>query len=261
MYDNLPALKKPRVAVFELASCAGCQLQILNLEDELVDVLRLIEFAYFKEAMSNTSEDYDLALIEGAVTRASDEQKLLEIREKAAIVGTLGSCAYPVGIPGLKNSVDIEAASELVYGGKAALFPSVPVKPVDAVIDVDFHVLGCPIDKDEFLHTLTALLIGKKPPIPPYPVCVECRMKENVCAFDRGETCLGAVTRAGCGALCPTYGSRCYGCRGPADDPNEPSLEALLEERGKTPEQIAADYALYNGYREGTAGRREAPDG
>ncbi len=122
-----------------------------------------------------------------------------------------------------------------MYGGKAALFPSVPVKPVDAVIDVDFHVLGCPIDKDEFLHTLTALLIGKKPPIPPYPVCVECRTKENVCAFDRGETCLGAVTRAGCGALCPTYGSRCYGCRGRRTTPTSPHSRRCSKSGARRP--------------------------
>ncbi len=251
MYEALQVHKRPRVAIFELASCAGCQLQILNLEDELVDVLGLVEFVYFKEAMSNSSDEYDLALIEGSVTRESDAEKCRTVRERATLVGTLGSCAYPVGIPGLKNHGDVEAAAGIVYGEKADLFASHPVLPVDAVIDVDFRVLGCPIDKKDFLETLTALLLGRKPPSPTYPVCVECRIAENSCAFDRGETCLGPFTRAGCGALCPSYGGRCYGCRGPADDPNVLSMQALLEEHGLTPEQIAADFALYNGYERG----------
>lgn len=248
MNGPLSVLKRPRLAVFELASCAGCQLQILNCEDELVDLLRLVEFAYFKEAMSETSDDYDVALIEGAVTRPADEEKLRVIRERASLVVTLGSCAFPVGIPGLKNIHDLAEVEKLVYGDYAEFFPSTQAKPVDAVIPVDAHILGCPIHKDEFVRIVTALLIGKRPPVPTYPVCVECRLKENVCAYDRGLVCLGPVTRAGCGAICPSYGSRCFGCRGLADDPNLPSAEALLEEKGRSPEDIRADYVLYNGY-------------
>jgi sulfhydrogenase subunit delta len=244
----MPPLKRPRVAVFELASCAGCQLQILNCEDELVDVLELVEFAYFKEAMTETSDNYDIAFIEGAVTRAADEEKLRVIRERAKAVATLGSCAFPVGIPGLKNALDLAETERLVYGQHAGWFPSVEAKPVDAVIPVDFHILGCPIHKDEFLRVLTAVLIGKKPPIPTHSVCVECRLKETVCAYDRGMVCLGPVTRAGCGAICPSYGSRCFGCRGLADDPNLDSNDALLEKHGKERDEIVAEFTLYNGY-------------
>lgn len=248
MAELMPKPKRPRVAVFELASCAGCQLQILNCEDELVDLLQLVEFAYFKEAMTETSDDYDIALIEGSITRASDEEKVRTIRERAKVVATLGSCAYPVGIPGLKNEHELAEMEQTVYGEHAEWFPSIQSKPVDAVIPVDFHILGCPIHKDDFMRVLTAVLIGKKPPIPTYPVCVECRLKENICAYDRGLVCLGPVTRAGCGAICPSYGSRCFGCRGLADDPNLPSTEALLEKHGRAPEQITAEYTLYNGY-------------
>lgn len=248
MIGALQTLKRPRVAVFELASCAGCQLQILNCEDELVDLLQLVEFAYFKEAMTDTSDVYDLALIEGAVTREADEEKLRTIRERAKLVGTLGACAFPVGIPGLKNTHDLDEIGRHVYGEQAGWFPSVRAKPVDAVIHVDLRIPGCPIDKDEFLRVVTGVLLGCRPPIPGYPVCVECRLKENVCAYDRGLVCLGPVTRAGCGAICPSYGSRCFGCRGLADDPNVPSVENLLEERGLTRDDILAEYALYNGY-------------
>ncbi len=248
MTEPIRSPERPRVALFELASCAGCQLQILNCEDELVDLLQLVEFVYFKEAMTETSDHYELALIEGSVTRESDEEKLRHIREKAALVVTLGSCAYPVGVPGLKNAHAPDEVGSLVYGADAGYFPTIEAKPVDAVIPVDLHILGCPIHKDDFIRVLTALLIGKHPPIPTHAVCVECRLKENVCAFDRGLVCLGPITRAGCGALCPSYGSRCFGCRGLCDDPNVASIEILLEEKGKTAEEIMAEYGLYNGY-------------
>lgn len=248
MAEPIRSSKRPRVALFELASCAGCQLQILNCEEELVDLLGLVEFVYFKEAMTETSDDYELALIEGSVTRESDETKLRVIRKRAKLVVTLGSCAFPVGIPGLKNQHDLPEIEALVYGSDAEYFPSIPARPVDTVIPVDLHILGCPIHKDDFMRVLSALLIGKHPPVPAYPVCVECRLRENVCAYDRGLTCLGPITRAGCGAICPSYGSRCFGCRGPADNPNIPSLETLMEEKGGSPEQTLAEYALYNGY-------------
>ncbi|MHB1344538.1 MAG: NADH-quinone oxidoreductase subunit B family protein [Thermoleophilia bacterium] len=248
MAEPVRSPKRPRVALFELASCAGCQLQILNCEDELVDLLQLVEFVYFKEAMTETSDEYDLALIEGSVTRESDEEKLRVIRERAKLVVTLGSCAFPVGIPGLKNQHDLREIETLVYGSDSEFFPSIQAKPVDAVIPVDMHILGCPIHKDDFMRVLSALLVGKNPPVPTYPVCVECRLKENVCAYDRGLMCLGPITRAGCGAICPSYGSRCFGCRGLAADPNIPSLEALLEEHGRSGGQVLAEYALYNGY-------------
>ncbi|MCZ7664266.1 MAG: NADH:ubiquinone oxidoreductase [Thermoleophilia bacterium] len=249
MDGPLRPTKRPRLALFELASCAGCQLQILNCEDELVDLLQLVEFVYFKEAISETGNEYDIALIEGAVTREADETRLRAIRERAPLVITLGACAHPVGIPGLKNAHDSEEPGRLVYGDAAGYFPSTLARPVDAIIPVDAHIPGCPIHKDEFLSVVTALLVGRRPPIPGYPVCVECRLAENPCAFDRGALCLGPVTRAGCGALCPSYGSRCYGCRGPADDPNVSSFEALLEKNGLNAEDVLAEYVLYNGYR------------
>jgi sulfhydrogenase subunit delta len=248
MNGNGASKKKPRVAIFELAACAGCQLQILNCEDEIPELLGLIEFAYFKEAMTETSDVYDIALIEGSVTRESDEEKLRTIRERAAIVATIGACAFPVGIPGLKNIQDLEDVERAVYGNQADLFPSQAAKPVDAIIPVDLHILGCPIDKGEFVKVISALLVGKRPPVPTYPVCVECRLKENTCAYDRGLVCLGPITRAGCGAICPSYGSRCFGCRGLADDPNIPSIENLLEENGLTQADVMAEYVLYNAH-------------
>jgi sulfhydrogenase subunit delta len=134
-----------------------------------------------------------------------------------------------------------------VYGEHADYFPTGAARPVDAVIPVDLHILGCPIDKDEFVRIVTAVLIGKKPDIPAYPVCVECKLRENVCAFDRDEICLGPVTRAGCGARCPSYGSHCFGCRGLADDPNTQAMEGILERHGLSVADVLAQYALYNG--------------
>ena len=240
-------IKRPRVALFELASCAGCQLQILNCEDELVDILSLVDMVYFKEAMTETSDDYDIALIEGAVTRPADVDKLHRIREKAQLVFTLGACAHPGGIPALKNQHDMKEMEQAVYGDQAEYFPSYPAQAVSEVIPVDMHILGCPIDKAEFMEILTSVLLGKRPDVPTYPVCMECKLQENGCAFDRGDVCLGPVTRAGCHARCPSFGGRCYGCRGLADDPNEGAMAGILERHGLTLDDIKAQYALYNG--------------
>jgi sulfhydrogenase subunit delta len=247
MNKLLQSATRPRIAVFELASCAGCQLQILNCEDELVDLLGLVDFVYFKEARSDTSDEYDIALIEGTVTRPADEPKLRTIRDRAKVVATLGACAYPGGIPALRNAHVLADLQHTVYGEHADYFPTGAARPVDAVIPVDLHILGCPIDKDEFIRIVTAVLIGKKPDIPGYPVCVECKLRENVCAFDRDEICLGPVTRAGCGARCPSYGSHCFGCRGLADDPNTTAMEGILERHGLSVQDVLAQYALYNG--------------
>jgi coenzyme F420-reducing hydrogenase gamma subunit len=247
MQELKKIIKRPRVALFELASCAGCQLQILNCEAELLDILGLVEFVYFKEAMSETSEDYDLALIEGAVTRPADVEKLRSIREKAQLVFTLGACAHPGGIPALKNTHDMKDLERTVYGEDGRLFPSYPAQAVSEVIPVDLHVLGCPIDKDEFMQILTSVLLGKRPEVPGYPVCMECKLRENECAFERGDVCLGPVTRAGCQARCPSFGGRCFGCRGLAEDPNEAAMEGILERHGLTLDEVKAQYDLYNG--------------
>ena len=137
-----------------------------------------------------------------------------------------------------------------VYGDKADWYPTYAARPISAVIDVDVEIPGCPIDREEFIRVVKAVLLGKKPPIPDYPVCVECKKNGNVCVYELGRTCLGPVTRAGCGAICPTYGAGCEGCRGLIPHPNENAMEEVLEEAGLTLDEIMGQFTLFNSYRE-----------
>ena len=171
---------KPKVAFFDFAGCEGCQLQIINLEEELLDLVSLVEVVNFREAISDRGENYDIAFIEGSISRKSDEARLRKIRGQASILVALGACACIGGINALKNFQKTEDVKRIVYGDKSHYFDAYPTRPVDVVVPVDHYVRGCPINKDEFLKVAKALLLGKKPEIPNYPVCVECKMKENV---------------------------------------------------------------------------------
>jgi len=241
---------KPRVAFFDFASCEGCQLEVLNFGPEFLDLLSQIDIVNFREALSERSEDYDIAFIEGSITREHDIERVKKIREKAKIVVALGSCACLGGINCLKNFMPMDEALNIVYGDDAKYYDTIPARPVDQVVSVDYYVRGCPINTDEFLKVVKAMLLGKKPDIPNYSVCVECKMKGNVCAFDKGMFCLGPVIRAGCDALCPSYGRYCWGCRGLVDDPNLDSEKGVLQKYGLTVEQAVERFKIYNGFSE-----------
>jgi len=129
----------------------------------------------------------------------------------------------------------------------AKWYPTSPALPIDAAIKVDFKIHGCPIHKGEFLEVVKSLLAGRTPRIPDYPVCVECKLKENVCLYHKGQYCLGVIARAGCGAWCPSYGGRCYACRGLISDPNHNAAKVVLEEFGLTLDQVMAEFRLFNG--------------
>ncbi|KXB06161.1 NADH:ubiquinone oxidoreductase [candidate division MSBL1 archaeon SCGC-AAA382A20] len=237
---------KPKAAFFDFAGCEGDQLQVVNLEEELLDLLEIVEVVSFREAMSEHSDDYDIAFVEGSATTPHAEERLKKIRENADIVVAIGSCATIGGINSIRNSQDYDEVQNRVYGDKADYFESWgKAKAVDAVIPVDYRVHGCPIDRDEFLHVVESLVMGKEPNIPNYPVCVECKLNENVCAFERDEFCLGPITRAGCDACCVNEGTRCWGCRGLIDDPNEDAHKEVLEEYGLTAEDIMKEFNLY----------------
>ena len=239
---------KPKVAFFDFAGCEGCQLTVLNLEDELLGLLEHIDIVEFREAMTETSDEYDIAFIEGSITRECDIPRLKKIRETASVVVALGACAATGGINAMKNFTPSDEAKRIVYGDQADWFETAEARPIDAVIPVDYYIYGCPIDKGEFLKVTQALLLGKKPEIPNYPVCVECKLKENVCVFDLGMTCLGPVTRAGCDARCPSNGDGCEGCRGLVDDPNTNAQKDVLAERGLTVEEVLKEFRLFQGY-------------
>jgi len=239
---------KPRVAFFDFASCEGCQLAVVNLENELLDLVSHIDIVNFREAMTEASDDYDIAFIEGSVTREYDIPRLKKIRENAKLVVPIGACACTGGVNFRKNFYDLNEIRHYVYGDSAKYFDTFATRPVKAVIPVDFEIPGCPINAKEFLSVVKSLLIGKKPELPNYSVCVECKLAGNVCMYDKGETCLGPVTRAGCGAWCPSNGSGCEGCRGLVDEPNKNSAKDVLVKAGLSVEDAMQKFKIFAGY-------------
>jgi sulfhydrogenase subunit delta len=241
---------KPKIAFFDFASCEGCQLQVVNLEAEMLDVVGAVDIVQFREAMTEKSDDYAIAFVEGSITREKDIPRLRGIRKQASILVAMGACATIGGVNGLKNFQPLDEVRRYVYGEKAPWYDTFPARPIDAFVPVDHYIHGCPIHKAEFLRVVQSLLLGKKPEIPSYPVCVECKRAGNVCVFELGLTCLGPVTRAGCGAWCPTYRDNCSGCRGLVPNPNVNSEKEVLGKYGLTVDQAVNQFRLFLGYSE-----------
>jgi len=240
-------MTKPRVAVFDFACCEGCQLQIVNLEEQILDLIGAIDVVEWREAMSEQSEEYDIAIIEGSITRPEDEERVKNIRDKAKVLIALGACAAIGGVNKLKNNFDLDDVKKCVYGkdaGKPHLNTTM-TKAVDEVVKVDCTVPGCPIEQKEFVYIVKSLLLGKKPEIPEWPVCVECKAKGNTCVWEYGQVCLGPVTRAGCDARCPSAGARCFGCRGFIDNPNVEAAKEVIEKYGLNIEDLKTKMVLF----------------
>jgi len=244
---------KPKVAFFDFTSCEGCQLDALNLTaEELISLLNAVDIVNFREVMTERADNYDIAFVEGSITRESEIPRLQNIRDRAKVVVALGACACIGGVNCLKNHLPVDAALRIVYGKDARYYDTIPARPIDALIKVDYYVRGCPPITAELLKVVKALLLGKKPEIPNYPVCTECKMAGNICVFERGMTCLGPVIRAGCGAICVTSGRHCWGCRGLVDDPNLDSEKDILQKYGLTVEKVVEKFKIYNTYAEVT---------
>jgi sulfhydrogenase subunit delta len=241
---------KPKIAFFDFACCEGCQLQVVNLEAEMLDVVGAVDIVQFREAMTEKSDDYAIAFVEGSITREKDIPRLKKIREQAAVLVALGACATIGGVNCLKNFQPSDEVRKYVYGDKAEWYETFAARPIDAVVPVDYYIHGCPMHKVEFLKVVKALLLGKKPEIPTYPVCVECKRAGNVCVFELGQKCLGPVTRAGCGAWCPAYRDNCVGCQGLVPDPNTNAEKGVLEKYGLTVEQAVGQFRVFLGYSE-----------
>ena len=239
---------KPKVAFFDFASCEGCQLQVINLEESVLNLIEVVEIVSFREAMKEHSDDYDIAFIEGSIARPMDEERLKKIRDRAKILVAMGACACIGGVNSLRNQFSPEEAKEMVYGNVTdgnPYFDLYPLKAVNEVVKVDYYIPGCPIDKEEFGRVVTSLLLGKKVELPNYPVCVECKKNGNVCVFDEGKFCLGPITRAGCSARCPSNGAGCEGCRGLLDDPNVNSEIEVLQKYGLTLEDALDRFKIF----------------
>ena len=245
-------MSKLKVAFFDFACCEGCQLQIYNMEEEILDLLELVEPVEWREAMSDQSDDYDVAIIEGSITRKEDEERIKEIRKKAKILIALGTCATTGGINNLKNNFEMQDVRECVYGKDADMphLDTYPTKGVSEVVKVDYIIPGCPTNIKEFAYIVRSLALGKEPNIPNYPVCVECKMKENICRFEYDEICLGPITRAGCDAKCPSSGMWCFGCRGFVDKPNVNAAKDVMAEYGKTMDDLRGKMLLFGSKQE-----------
>ncbi len=239
---------RPKVAFFDFTSCEGCQLTVIDSLQTSPELLDMIEIVEFREAMSEHSDEYQIAFVEGSCTRPADEDRLKKIRETANLVLALGACAHLGGINAIKNLRPLAEVRAEVYGDKADWYDTYAARPISAVIDIDGFIPGCPIDRDEFIRVVKMLLQGRQPIIPDYPLCIECKLKENVCLYLRGEICLGPIVRAGCGAICPTYGDGCEGCRGLITSPNLDSMKMVLEEHGLNFEEVEQKLSMFLAY-------------
>jgi coenzyme F420-reducing hydrogenase gamma subunit len=211
--------RRPRLGVFKFTSCDGCQLSILNLEDDLLTLGQVLDISYFPEASSDMrAGPYDIALVEGSITTPEDAHRILSVREQAKVLITIGACATAGGIQALRNWADVEAFKRVVYPDPQYIESLTASTPISEHVRVDFELWGCPIDKGQLLRLLTDLSAGVQPRLPSHPVCVDCKRRGIVCVMvAKGIPCLGPVTRTGCGAICPGMGRDCYGCFGPAE--------------------------------------------
>jgi coenzyme F420-reducing hydrogenase gamma subunit len=239
-------MAKPRVAFFDFSCCEGCQLAALDLTpEELLDVLTFVELVEFREAMSETSNNYDIAIVEGSITRDSDIPRLKTIRSNAKILIAFGACAHIAGINALKNFQTKEEYQKDVYPQAPNKYETTTAKAIHEIVKVDAIIPGCPIDTGEFWHIVKNLALDKTPDIPTYPVCVECKRNENICVYEKGIQCLGPVIRAGCNARCPSNGGYCFGCRGIIPEPNLHSQQDIMQKYGLTMQQMADKFKLF----------------
>ena len=240
--------QKPRLAVWKFASCDGCQLTVLNLEDELLALAGEVEIAHFLEASRATARGpYDLSLVEGSITTAHDAERIRQIRERSRFLVTIGACATAGGIQALRNFKDVKEFISIVYARPEYIATLDRSTPIADHVRVDFELRGCPIDRGQLLEVLTAFLHGRRPNIPAHSVCVECKRRGVVCVMvARGVPCLGPVTHAGCGALCPAHDRGCYGCFGPMETPNTASLSAWWRKLGVTDDGLVRAFRTFN---------------
>lgn len=243
---------KPKVAVFKFASCDGCQLSLLDAEDELLAVAGVIDIAYFPEASRRMLKGpYDIGLVEGSVTTPHDVERTREIRKACSTLITIGACATAGGIQALRNWKDVRDYTRIVYASPEYISTLDRSLPIGSFVHVDFELRGCPINKYHLIEVINALLNKRKPNIPTFSVCVECKLRSNVCVMvAEGTPCLGPVTQAGCNALCPAYRRGCFGCYGPMETPNTASLSRQFSDLGESNLDIMLAYRGFNAYAE-----------
>ena len=254
----------PTLAVWKFASCDGCQLTLLNCEDELLPLAGAVRIAYFPEATRGVLDGpYDVSLVEGSVTTEADAARIQEIRRASTVLVSIGACATSGGIQALRNFTDVAEYRSVVYAHPEYIRTLEHSTPIADHVQVDVALHGCPVDRQQLLETLTALVQGRRPRPARYSVCVECKRRGTVCVtVAHGTPCLGPVTRAGCGALCPAYSRGCYGCFGPQDSANTGALAARLTGLGMPARDVVRVFRTFNAAAPEfeAESRRHAPD-
>ena len=244
----MAAAKRPRLGVFKFASCDGCQLSLLDCEDELLAVSAAIEIAYFPEASrAMLKGPYDLSLVEGSITTPHDAERIRKVREASRYLVTIGACATAGGIQALRNFRDVKEFTAIVYARPEYIDTLETSTAIAEHVRVDFELRGCPINKHQLLEVISAFLRGRRPNVQPHSVCTECKRRGTVCVVvAHGQPCLGPVTHAGCGAICPSYNRGCYGCYGPKETPNTVSLSNRLAALGASDIDLLRLYRTFN---------------
>jgi sulfhydrogenase subunit delta len=239
---------RPTVAVWKFSSCDGCQLSLLDCEDELLLLADRVQIAYFLEATrAELDGPYDISIVEGSITTVHDAERIREVRRLSGILITIGACATAGGIQALRNFADVQEFTSLVYASPDFISTLATSTPISAHVPVDYELNGCPINKTQLLEVIAAHLSGRRPRIRSHSVCVECKRRGTVCVtVAHGTPCLGPVTHAGCGAICPAYDRGCYGCYGPMESPNTAALSARMAELGSDEVDLVRFYRTFN---------------
>jgi sulfhydrogenase subunit delta len=243
---------RKRLAVWKFSSCDGCQLSLLDCEDELLLLAGELEIAYFLEATSAVADGpYDLSLVEGSIGTPHDAERIQEVRRQSRALVTIGACATSGGIQALRNFADVDEFTRAVYAQPEFISTLATSTPISDHVRVDFELNGCPINKNQLLEVISAYLNDRRPQVRAHSVCVECKRRGTVCVMvAHGTPCLGPVTHSGCGAICPAYNRGCYGCFGPMETPNAPSLNRRMLELGAEDIDIVRVYRTFNADRE-----------
>ena len=242
---------KRSLAIWKFASCDGCQLSLLDCEDELLPLADELDIAYFLEAgRARVEHSYDVSIVEGSITTAHDVGRIREIRARSGRVIAIGACASAGGIQALRNFASVEDFVSIVYASPQYISTLARSTPASEHVAVDFELQGCPPDKGQLLELISAYLNSRRPAVSRHSVCMECKRRGNVCVMvAHGTPCLGPVTHAGCGAICPSYDRGCYGCFGPKETPNTPSLAHWMEGLGSTHRELQQVFATFNAAR------------
>jgi sulfhydrogenase subunit delta len=246
----MPKSVKPKLAVWKFSSCDGCQLSILDCEDELLAVAGTVHIANFPEASREIMKGpYDISLVEGSITTPHDAERIHQIRRQSKLLITIGACATSGGIQALRNFKDVKEFTSIVYASPEFISTLDKSTPISDHVHVDFQLRGCPVDKYQLIEVLNAFLNGRKPNTPTYSVCIECKRRAVTCRMvGFGQVCMGPVTQAGCNALCPSYDRGCFGCFGPKETPNTTSIAEYWSKQGMSERDIVRTFRGINAY-------------